>query len=135
METKLVEGALLKICNLMAIGFGEAGEHIISHNIKLEGDLDPMLKGKKVIGIFGFCDIRNFTDTTEVLKEKVMLFVNTIGKIVHKNVDLFCGGANKNVGDAFLLVWKVPDDEVVRESDDSISLRDPEGNYIQKLSS
>jgi hypothetical protein len=36
------------------------------------------MEGHKVIAIFGFCDIRNFTDTTEVLVEGVMIFVNEI---------------------------------------------------------
>ena len=36
-----------------------------------------------------------------------MIFVNTIAKIVHNTVDSFNGSANKNVGDAFLLVWKI----------------------------
>ena len=31
------------------------------------GSVDPMIPGKKVVAVFGFCDIRNFTDTTEVL--------------------------------------------------------------------
>ena len=31
------------------------------------GDVNPMIPGNKVIAIFGFCDIRNFTDATEVL--------------------------------------------------------------------
>lgn len=31
------------------------------------GEVNPMVPGKKVMGIFGFCDIRNFTDATEVL--------------------------------------------------------------------
>ena len=31
------------------------------------GDVDPMIKGKKKVAIYGFCDIRNFTDATEVL--------------------------------------------------------------------
>jgi hypothetical protein len=35
-----------------------------------------------------------------------MLFVNEIGEIVHGIVDKFSGAANKNIGDAFLLVWK-----------------------------
>ena len=70
------------------------------------GDVDPMVKGNKVIAIFGFCDIRNFTDATEVLQEDVMVFVNEIGEIVHGIVDGFSGAANKNIGDAFLLVWK-----------------------------
>ena len=42
-----------------------------------------MLPGIKVVSIFGFCDIRNFTDTTEELQEGVMLFVNEISEIVH----------------------------------------------------
>jgi class 3 adenylate cyclase len=65
-----------------------------------------MLPGEKCICIFGFCDIRNFTDATEVLQEGVMVFVNEIGQIVHGIVDKYSGAANKNIGDAFLLVWK-----------------------------
>jgi class 3 adenylate cyclase len=36
-----------------------------------------------------------------------MLFVNEIGEIVHRTVDRYSGAANKNIGDAFLLVWKI----------------------------
>ncbi len=46
-----------------------------------------MIPGTKCVGIFGFCDIRNFTDTTEILQEKVMMFVNTVAEIVHGLVD------------------------------------------------
>jgi hypothetical protein len=35
-----------------------------------------------------------------------MLFVNEIGEIIHGIVDRYSGAANKNIGDAFLLVWK-----------------------------
>ncbi len=34
-------------------------------------------------------------------------FVNNIAEIVHSMVDRFQGAANKNIGDAFLLVWKM----------------------------
>lgn len=78
--------------------------------MKHSGDVDPMIPGKKIIGIFGFCDIRQFTDTTEILQEAVMLFVNEIAEIVHGVVDSFTGAANKNIGDAFLLVWKIDDE-------------------------
>lgn len=37
-----------------------------------------------------------------------MVFVNEIAEIVHFTVDSFGGSANKNIGDAFLLVWKYP---------------------------
>eukprot|EP00339_Tiarina_fusa_P007859 CAMPEP_0117070460 /NCGR_PEP_ID=MMETSP0472-20121206/49500_1 /TAXON_ID=693140 ORGANISM="Tiarina fusus, Strain LIS" /NCGR_SAMPLE_ID=MMETSP0472 /ASSEMBLY_ACC=CAM_ASM_000603 /LENGTH=86 /DNA_ID=CAMNT_0004793571 /DNA_START=22 /DNA_END=279 /DNA_ORIENTATION=+ len=76
------------------------------------GDVDPMMAGKRKMAIFGFCDIRNFTDATEVLQEEVMVFVNSIGDLVHKTVDMYSGAANKNIGDAFLLVWKFPIGEV-----------------------
>ena len=42
-----------------------------------------------------------------------MLFVNEIGEIVHGTVDRYSGNANKNIGDAFLLVWKIPEDDHV----------------------
>lgn len=76
-----------------------------------------MLPGKKMMAIFGFCDIRNFTDATEVLQQGVMMFVNEIAEIVHGTVDHYSGSANKNIGDAFLLVWKYrPDDYVLDEN-------------------
>jgi len=68
-----------------------------------------MIPGKKVIAVYGFCDIRNFTDTTEVLQERVMVFVNEIAEIVHEITTDNCGSANKNIGDAFLLIWKFED--------------------------
>ena len=79
------------------------------------GDVDPMIPGTKVVAIFGFCDIRNFTDATEILQEEVMLFVNEIAEIVHSMVDKFSGAANKNIGDAFLLVWKYPEEDVEKD--------------------
>ena len=81
------------------------------------GDVNPMLPGQKVIAIFGFCDIRNFTDATEVLQEGVMVFVNEIAEITHGIVDQFSGAANKNIGDAFLLVWKFHEDDVIYNED------------------
>jgi hypothetical protein len=52
----------------LALGFGEAGSKIIGTNIGASGDIDPLLAGQKIQAIFGFCDIRNFTDSTEVLQ-------------------------------------------------------------------
>jgi hypothetical protein len=34
------------------------------------------MTGQRILAIFGFCDIRNFVDTTEVLETDVMVFVN-----------------------------------------------------------
>lgn len=115
-ETELIEESITKIGVLLALGFGEAGSFIISQNISQEGDLVATLPGKKTFAVFGFCDIRNFTDATEVLQEEVMVFVNTIACVVHSTVDRYTGAANKNIGDAFLLVWKLPKSEISFEN-------------------
>ena len=41
-----------------------------------------------------------------------MVFVNTIAFIVHRIIDELHGSANKNIGDAFLLSWKMPESVV-----------------------
>ena len=70
-------------------------------------DINFFNEAKIVYAIFGFCDIWNFTDVTEILREEVLVFVNTIAEIVHSEAINSMGGANKNIGDAFLLVWKL----------------------------
>jgi hypothetical protein len=64
-ETIKIENAVIKIGMLLALGFGDAGSEIIGSNMAKSGDVDPMLPGKKKCAIYGFCDIRNFTDATE----------------------------------------------------------------------
>ena len=122
-ETVQIENAIIKIGTLLALGFGDAGTEIIAQNIAAGGDVNPMIRGQKRMAIFGFCDIRNFTDATEVLQEEVMVFVNSIGDIVHRIVDKYCGSANKNIGDAFLLVWKFPDEEICHPTINDIDVR------------
>ena len=108
LETEILEKTISKIGALLALSLGDAGTEIISRNMKENstGDVNPMIPGKKVCAIYGFCDIRNFTGLTEVLQEKVIVFVNDIADIVHQYAFEYGGSANKNIGDAFLLVWK-----------------------------
>ena len=108
-EPAMLEKIIVKIGTLLAIGFGEAGSDIIAANTKSGGTVNPMLGGKKVVAIFGFCDIRAFSEITEVLKKDVMIFVNEVAEIVHSMVNEHQGAANKNIGEAFLLIWKLPD--------------------------
>jgi class 3 adenylate cyclase len=115
-EVKIIQAAIVRISALLAIGFGEAGGEIIKENLSNHHDLDPMLKGKRKTAIFGFCDIRGFSLLNEILQEKTMLFVNEIAEIVHSSVDRYGGAANKNIGDAFLMVWKM-NNLVERNSD------------------
>ena len=68
-ETVLLEQTLSKIGGLLQIGFGQAGDEIIGQNMGGNGELDPMIPGKKIFAIFGFCDIQKFAHCTEYLQE------------------------------------------------------------------
>ena len=83
LETTVISNAIIKIGALLSIVFGSAGAEIIGANIIEEGDMNPMIEGKKKCAIFGFCDIRQFTEVTEVLQEEILVFVNKIGSLVH----------------------------------------------------
>lgn len=109
-ETGMLERSISKMCSLLTLGLGEAGADIVADNIRRSGDqVEALPPGKRVQAIFGFCDIRHFSDITEVLLEDVLSFVNTIAGIVHRTAAARGGSANKNIGDAFLLVWKLAD--------------------------
>lgn len=74
-ETGMLERTLEKLTGLLQVGFGEAGSRMIQKcmNLNADGDLDPLVDGTKMLAIFGFCDIRRFTDATECLREDVMM--------------------------------------------------------------
>lgn len=111
LETKILENAIIKLGKLLALGFGEAGSEIIGKNMDDDSaTVNAMIPGNKVEAVFGFCNIRNFTDTTEVLQDKVMVFVNQVAEIVHTIVDTWHGAANRNIGDAFLIIWRMRED-------------------------
>lgn len=105
-ETEVLERAIVKIGYLLALGFGEAGASIIGQNMTQGGDLDPMMPGQRTYAIFGFCILDHFVECTEVLQADIMTYVNTVAEITHSMVDRYGGSANKNIGEAFLLVWK-----------------------------
>mmetsp|Transcript_31950 Transcript_31950/g.56407 ORF Transcript_31950/g.56407 Transcript_31950/m.56407 type:complete len:1044 (-) Transcript_31950:87-3218(-) len=109
METVILEKTIIKLGGLLALGFGEAGAEIIGHNMTSghSAGVNAMVPGQKVDAIIGYATIRDFLAVNEVLKEKVMLFVNQVGEIVHGCVDDYNGAPNKNIGDSFLLIWRL----------------------------
>ena len=110
-EMKVIESTLIRTSGLIAVGYGEAGSEIIKKFIKGNEGFDPMASGNKIEAIFGFCFIHDFAAISEVFEEKTMPFVNHICEIVHSCVDKFNGYTNKNIGDCFLLAWKVKSKE------------------------
>ena len=51
-----------------------------------------------------------------------MVYVNTLAEIVHSRVDEYGGAANKNIGEAFLLVWRFDALDYEIGKDDEITL-------------
>ena len=110
LETAVIEQTIVKIGALLALSFGAAGAHMITASIANSSSPNFIMEGRKIMAIFAFCDIRNFTDVTEALGEGVMVFVNEIAAILHHTLDQHLGTPNANIGDAFLLVWKLQQD-------------------------
>jgi hypothetical protein len=108
-EIEMIEESLFKISKLLMLCYGEAGATIVSKMIQSDSAFLDFSeeRGNKVKAIFGFCDIRNFTEATEVFQESVISLVNQVASIVHSNTIRHGGQPNKNIGDAFLLVWKL----------------------------
>jgi len=76
------------------------------------------MPGVKTHAIFGFCIIDKFVETTEALQNDIFSYVNKIAEITHSMVDRYGGSTNKNIGEAFLLVWKFFNrDEIIEMSE------------------
>ena len=118
-EIKIIQSAIIRISALMAIGFGEAGGEILKENISSSDVVNPMLPGKKINAIFGFCFIHNFSEINEAFQEKTMIFVNQISDIVHSCIDKFNGITNKNLGDCYLLAWKFKEKNETKKEDNT----------------
>merc|ERR1712216_683961 len=108
-ETDFVERAIKKFGKLLQIAFGEAGSEIIIPRSAKAGEINPTVAGKRMQAIFGFAILNHFNDCTDALQEDVMLYVNIVADIVHRAVKDNAGAPNKNIGDAFLVAWKLPE--------------------------
>lgn len=119
-ETKMVADTITKITGLLRVGFGEAGAGIIAANLDMQDTsgkiLDPLKSGLRVYCIVGFCDIHKFDDINQKLTKDVLIFVNTIAAVVHGCIQDWGGQSNKNLGNAFVLIWRIG------EEDDIISM-------------
>lgn len=136
-ETRLLESTIEKITSLLRIGFGEAGALIISENLSVEKNssvIDPLIPGVRVYAIFGFCDIHHFDEINEKLGKEIMSFVNTIAAIVHSKVHAWAGQCNKNLGNAFLIVWRLGDAKSIAELLQSNAVNGKEGAANTQIS-
>lgn len=85
--------------------------------MKQNGELDAIMPGLRTYAVFGFCILEDFIATMEVLETDIMTYVNQVAEITHSMVDRYGGSANKNIGEAFLCVWKFPDPDEIEAMD------------------
>ena len=106
LDSFLVELTLQKLAILLQLVFGSAGANIIANNIR--GDyLEVITPGRKVYAIFSFLSVEGWDSVMEVLEVEMSELMNCVAELVHSVCVLFGGEVNKNIGNAFLLVWKL----------------------------
>lgn len=123
-ETEQLVNAVTKITDLLRKCWGVAGAGIISSNLATkEGGLttyfNPTVPGKAVYALFAFVNIDKFNLHLHALKGEIMILINDIAAVLHEAVYRWgyedSGQCNKNLGNAFLMVYKIGDVNEVME--------------------
>lgn len=123
-ETEQLINAIAKITDLLRKCWGVAGAGIISSNLARTQDgktvvFNPTVPGKRVYALFGFVTIDGFSSQLRALNKDVMILINDVAKVVHDEVYRWAlgdsGQCNKNLGAAFLMVFRIGDTVEVHE--------------------
>jgi class 3 adenylate cyclase len=110
-ETQMIASSMMNLSGMLQVALGQAGITIIRNFLKGAGDPNQLTAqgGTRVQAIFAFCDIHHFSEQTVALQEDIMLLVNKVSVIVHTSAAENEGFINKNIGDCFLLAWRLPE--------------------------
>lgn len=123
-ETEQLITAVTKITDLLRKCWGVAGAGIISSNLARTQSgktvvFNPLVPGKLVYALFGFCGIMDFAYLLHALDKSVIELINDVAKVVHDEVFRWGlgsrGQCNKNLGGAFLMVHRIGDFKEVHE--------------------
>jgi hypothetical protein len=115
-ETETLITAVARITDLLRKCWGVAGADIISTNLATrEGALtevfNPTVPGKSVYALFAFAAINGFDHALRNLGGDVMVLINDIANVLHGEVFRWgfgdSGQCNKNLGGAFLMVFRI----------------------------
>lgn len=115
-ETERLITAVSKITDLLRKCWGVAGADIISTNLATrEGALtevfNPTVPGKSVYALFAFAAIHGFDHALRNLGGDIMVLINDVANVLHGEVFRWgfgeSGQCNKNLGGAFLMVFRI----------------------------
>lgn len=107
-HVRLHETTRVHIASSRTSHISRPGSAVVAFNMK-ESDtnsaINTMVDGQYMDGIFGFCDIRNFTDATEILQDGVMLFVNQVSSFSNESLpailEMWCGVDGLGLGSLY----------------------------------
>jgi len=123
-ETQQLINAITKITDLLRKCWGVAGAGIISSNLARQADgttaeLNPCVAGTRVYGIFAFCGVCNFDYVLRKLGPDILVLINNIANVLHSEIYRWgfgqSGQCNKNLGQCFLLVFRIGAEKEVQE--------------------
>lgn len=137
METVILEKTIIKLGSLLVLGFGEAGAGIIGHNLRGadSAGVNAMVPGTRLECVIGMARVCDFSVAVEVLQSKIMNFVNQISEIVHGVCSAMHGAPNKNLGETFLVIWRMEQPIVSLESsEDPEVLVTPHSRRVAEMS-
>ena len=115
-EIDALVNTVTKVTDLLRRCWGVAGANIISANLaRQEGGLassfNPTVPGEAAYALFAFIGINNFDNHLSALKGDIMILINDIAAVLHEEVYRWgyedSGQCNKNLGGAFLMVYKI----------------------------
>ena len=124
-ETAQLIRAVTTITDLLRKCWGVAGAGIISSNLarNMGGEnivvFNPIVPGKQVYALFGFAGISDYSFILRSLEKDTMTFINDVARVLHNEVFRWgfgeSGQCNRNLGSAFLLVYRIGDFAEVAE--------------------
>ena len=97
LETHVLKKFIIKMGQMLTIGFGQAGTSIIYQNTKRGksiDNLDLFIPGVKIMGIYGYYSINNFEKLAESFGGDLFLLLNEVAEIIHSNTEFFIGSAD-----------------------------------------
>jgi hypothetical protein len=123
LKTRVLKQIMFRIKKFLQMGHGKLGARIVKKiSLSEQGEITLGGDGAKTEAIFMLCRIDRFSEIINALQEEITVFVNKLAKIIHDCAEKWEGDSNRNLGETFLITWKLPnidedDSEEKKEQD------------------
>jgi len=127
LKTRVLKQIMFRIKKFLQMGYGKLGARIIKEiSLTPQGEISLGGDGVKTQTIFMLCRIDRFPEIINALQEEITVFVNKLAKIIHDCAERWEGDSNKNLGETFLITWKLPnidEDDTQEKKDQAMETR------------